>query len=84
MNRGVPDEVSDRDAEMVYGALTHHYFREETVTPEELRPFHTWGDYLEDCLDHLVEEYDGVREEGGEYWIEELEQEKHLERVGQE
>lgn len=77
-------EVNPQDAEKVYGALSYHYWEElGAVSPEELFPPFNWGDYLEECLEYLVETYDGVQKEDGEYWIEELEQEKHLERCEQ-
>ena len=77
-----PDEVNPSDAEKVYGALTHYHLDEKgPVAPDELNPPFRWGEYLTDCLEYLVDAYDGVREEDGEYWIEELEQEKHLERT---
>lgn len=86
-------EVLPSDAEKLYGALTVPFldkaesFEQREIedptplTPQELQEMGLqWGDYLEECLEYLVETYDGVEKIGDGYAITKLEQEKHLER----
>ena len=79
--------VDPHDAEKVYGALSHYKItaeegeEPEPMTPEELNPPFAWEEYLVECLDHLVEVYDGVEKRDDGYLIVELEQEKHNSRT---
>lgn len=67
------ENIDGDDAGKVYGALAMYEQKGERVTPEELNPPFRWGEYLEDCLDHLVEERSEVKREDGEYWIDRTE-----------
>lgn len=77
-----PEQVKMRDVEKIYGALTHTFIMDTTMTEENLQnKGFDWGQYLKDCLEELLEIYDGVEKLGDGYKITTLEQEKHLRRV---
>lgn len=90
------DDVDPADAEKVYGALSSRFIRQtdspdqrvvdnpEYITAEELRELgFRWGDYVDECLEYLVNVYDGVEKKGDGYAIRELQQDKHLQREKQ-
>lgn len=77
-----PDEVHPGDAEKIFGALQAKFFQKvehheqqvlEEPEPTSVEELHSmgfrWGDYTEDCLEYLVEEYDGVEKIDGGYVI---------------
>jgi hypothetical protein len=77
-----PKQVKTKDIEKLYGALTHTFLMDTTMTEEDLRNRgFKWGDYLKDCLEELLEIYDGVNKVENGYKITTLEQEKHLRRI---
>jgi|AntDeeMinimDraft_5_1070356.scaffolds.fasta_scaffold14497_2 hypothetical protein len=76
-------EVNPSDIEKIYGALAYQKItKSEPLTRKELlnSGFQAWGDYFDDCLEELVDEYEHAVESNGEYYLEEIEQEKHLTR----
>jgi len=76
-------DVHPSDVEKIYGALSHRKITDSgPANREELMKygFQNWDDYFDDCLEQLLNTYEHAVESDGKYYLEELEQDKHLER----
>lgn len=78
------EDVNLGDVETLYGAMSARFMSEgeNEISIEELKNYgFRWGDeYLESCLNKLVEIYEETEKIDNKYIIHEIEQEKHMER----
>jgi hypothetical protein len=77
-------DINQKDIEKLYGALANAYLKDEDPVDLDFfknTGFMTWDDkYLKEHLNELVNIYEKAYEEDDEYFLEDIEQDKHLSR----